>query len=192
MDAAHQSTGQPYLPTRWEEAIIAERFLYPQCHPREARMLRAFGRFLFYRSLEYSGYVDRGESRVCADLRGAGRDLRLLHGFIHSLGSSFDVTEVQAQDRPFVLLAEALAPRLNDLAVEIEEALPPLDPAHVEPLSEPMTADRRTILTGMRKEWEHELQGRTKAQHEAEERTARAASELQLLDILLRRPDTAE
>ena len=28
MDAAHQSTGQPYLPTRWEEAIIAERFLY--------------------------------------------------------------------------------------------------------------------------------------------------------------------
>jgi hypothetical protein len=179
MDATVQSTEFVYSPNRWEESIIAERFLYPLCRPDEAQMLRAFGRFLFYRCLEYSGIVDRGESRVVSDLRGAARDLRLLERFVHAVGNSFDMTEVRLEDRSFVLKAAEISPKLTALADDIEDALPPPLVRHPD---EPMTPARRKVLERLRVEWSH-------ASQEATDKLARATEQLEEIDGLLGAPE---
>ena len=123
MSATRESTGLPFNPDAWEEAIFAERFLYPLLTLPEAETFRAFGKMLFYRCLEYSGYVDHNESRVVSDLRGCARDLRLLERAITCIGQGFDLADIREPDRAFVLLAGDLAPRVGALAYELEFSL---------------------------------------------------------------------
>jgi hypothetical protein len=124
MAASNESIGLPYSLDHWEELVFRESFIYPLFHPHEAQTIRAFGKMMFYRALEYSGYIDHpGESRVKSDLRGCARDLRLLERSIRCVGESFDTTQVREPDRVLVLMAEDVGPRVGDLAHELESAI---------------------------------------------------------------------
>ena len=190
MDATDQSIGFTYNPDRWEEAIFAERFLYPYCTPEEAGMFRAMGRYIFYRALEYNTTPDRGEPRIIADLRGATRDLHLVHRFVHNVGCGFDVCEVRPEERQYVLHAAAIASRLLEVTKDLGRMLP--TPRREPPREEPMTSKRRRALMVIRRDWEAGLRNRQQRKADAEAQIEQALAEIRGIDELLAQPDEPE
>ncbi len=124
MSAKKQCTEFAFDPDRWDEAIFAERFLYPVLNSQEAAVFRAMGRMLFYRFLEYQEHSDRTETLVTADLRGAVRDLQLIARFVQAIGESFDAEDLQPEDVPRVALSAKLAPEIERLAHHLGAVLP--------------------------------------------------------------------
>jgi hypothetical protein len=124
MSATEKCTEFAFDPDRWEDAIFAERFLYPLLNPEEAATFRAMGRMLFYRFLEYQEQNGRQESTITADLRGAVRDLYLVARFVEAIGQSFDAEDLRLEDVPLVLLAAKFSPQIADLARQLEAKLP--------------------------------------------------------------------
>jgi hypothetical protein len=124
MSAKKKCTVFAFHPDRWDEAIFAERFLYPVLNSQEAAVFRAMGRMLFYRFLEYREHSDRTESLIAADLRGAVRDLQLTARFVQAIGESFDAEDLQPEEMPLVTLSAKLAPEIEDLAQRLGAVLP--------------------------------------------------------------------
>ncbi len=124
MSAKKKCTVFAFHPDRWDEAIFAERFLYPVLNSQEAAVFRAMGRMLFYRFLEYREHSDRTESLIAADLRGAVRDLQLTARFVQAIGESFDAEDLQPEDMPRVTLSARLAPEIERVAHDLAAVLP--------------------------------------------------------------------
>ena len=124
MSATEKCTQFPFDPDQWEEAVFAERFLYPLLHKEEAAVFRALGRMLFCRFLECDRVIDHGESRIASDLRGAVHDLQLVARFIQAIGESFDAEDLQPPDVAPVILSAKIAPEIEELALQLEAVLP--------------------------------------------------------------------
>ena len=130
------------------------------------------------------------EPRIITDLRRTARELQLRQRTIHDIGRGISVNEARPEERQYVLLAAAIASRLQEVITDLERPLP--SPHSKDPRDTPMDPDRRRGLIVIRRDWESGLRNRQQRKADAEAQIEQALSEIRLIDEMLAQPDAEE
>lgn len=111
------------VPLEWtEEHLPCREVFLVNLPPAAAAACRRLGALAYLCLLE-SDYVEMSEPLQVRDMRALARDLRFLEGFAVWMGRDVKCHSLKPAEARLSLLAGSLAPRIGEIAAEMESAL---------------------------------------------------------------------